>query len=488
MKFAISRREFLKITSAATLGLLVANNNAEAYEAIPQKVLYRDKEIPLLYEADVCVVGGGPSGVAAAYSAAQNGVSVVLVEKGIALGGQQTMGNVIPCMQTYAPNSDTPYVLEVKKRLLDSGIDYDDKVTDMVWTNPETMSRIYDEMCTEQGVEVLYNMVLTDVVMDYNYIEAIIVHTITGPAMIKAKTFIDSSGDAVLSRLAAVPVECGSEKTGRNQPMTFRFEMGGIDINRLYNHVSRRLKDNWCKSKPPYYEIAEAQHRDIHYVLEKFMLDGVKSGELTQAEAEYMQGFTIIGKEGCMSMNCPELPFEFKATDPISYSRGVRAGRQMIYHVANYFIKHMPGFEKAYIAKEASMLGVRESWRIRGKFYMTEKDYHDRSRFSDAVAQTAWFIDAHGEQVEDKLQRGEFYEIPYRAMITSEVPNLIVTGRCISASFVLQASMRIQLTCMSIGEAAGIAAAWGLRNGIVANEVQWDAIPEKKRSYVTVGA
>lgn len=487
MDFPISRREFLKITSAATLGLLVTHTSAEADELTQKEILYRDKNIPVLYEADVCVVGGGPSGVAAAYSAAQNGAKVVLVEKGIALGGQQTMGNVIPCMQTYAPNSDTPYVLEIKKRLQDSGIDYDDKVTGQVWTNPETMSRIYDEMCAEQGVEILYNMVLTDVVMDYNCIEGIIVHTIAGPAMIKARTFIDSSGDAVLSRMAGVPVESGSDKTGRNQPMSFRFEMAGIDINKLYNHVSKRLKDDWCKTKPPYYEIAEAQHRSTRYVLEKFMLDGVKSGELTQAEAEYMQGFTIIGKEGCMSMNCPELPFEFKSTDPISYSRGVRAGRQMIYHIANYFIKHMPGFERAYIAKEASILGVRESWRIRGKFYMTEKDYHEQSRFPDAVAQTAWFIDAHGEQVEDALKRGEFYEIPYRAMITNEVPNLIVTGRCVSASFVLQASMRIQLTCMSIGEAAGIAATWGLRNGISANEVQWEMIPKQMRSYVSAG-
>ena len=129
------------------------------------------------------------------------------------------------------------------------------------------------------------------------------------------------------------------------------------------------------------------------------------------------------------------------------------------------------------------MLGARESWRIRGKYYMTEDDYHNRSRFPDAVARTAWYIDAHGERVDEKLPKGEFYEIPYRALITEEVPNLLVAGRCISASFVLQASMRIQPTCMSIGEAAGIAAAWGLKHQLAPNALKWEEIPREKRSY-----
>ena len=75
----------------------------------------------------------------------------------------------------------------------------------------------------------------------------------------------------------------------------------------------------------------------------------------------------------------------------------------------------------------------------------------------------------------EKLPKGGFYEIPYGSLVTKEIENLIVTGRCISASFILQASMRIQPTCMSIGEAAGIAAAWGLSHRIAANEIKWDA-------------
>ena len=116
---------------------------------------------------------------------------------------------------------------------------------------------------------------------------------------------------------------------------------------------------------------------------------------------------------------------------------------------------------------------------------MEEDDYHNQSRFPDAVARTAWFIDAHGEKVSEKLPKGAYYEIPYRSLITNEVPNLLVAGRCISASFILQASMRIQLTCMSIGEAAGIAAAWSTKYKLPVNKLRWQDIPAAERSYVS---
>lgn len=492
MEFIISRRNFIKMTSAATAGLMlapIADNTKNNVYAAADSVSYGGHDIPLLYEAEICILGGGPSGVAAAVSAGKMGKTTVLIEKGITLGGLQTMGNVIPCMTTWAPDSDTAFVTELKKQLEKYGIDYNDhneKSEVGIWTNPEALSLIYDEMCQEANTEILYNTVFVDAITKNGAITACIVQTIAGLRAVKAKTFIDCSGDAILSRSAGVPSEHGFEKTGNNQPMSFRFEMGGIDLERVYQYVTVELGDDFCPTRPPHYEFAEARHRTRQYVLEKFMVDGIKSGELTEEDAEYMQAFAIVGKPGTISMNCPELPLKYSASDPVSYSRGVRAGRQMIHRISQYFIKHMPGFEHAYLAKEASMLGARESWRIKGKYYLVEDDYHNQSRFKDAVARTAWFIDAHGEKVSEKLPKGAYYEIPYRSLITNEISNLIVAGRCISASFILQASMRIQLTCMSIGEAAGIAAAWGLQHNIAANSIEWDKIPETTRSYVSM--
>lgn len=488
----ISRRDFVKMAGMAAGAMACGAAGAYQTEAAGKitsgdTVSYGGKEIPLLYSADVCVVGGGPSGTAAAINAARKGAKTVLVERGTALGGLAVLGCVYPFMDTHAPNSDTPYVAEIKERLRQAGIEPFDGVTGQTWHNPEVLTYIYDEMCEEAGVNVLYQTVLVDALHAEGSIRACILQTIAGLAAVRAKTFIDATGDAYLSRSVGVPYERGYEKTGNNQPLSFRFEMGGIDTERLYQYVAVELQEDWCKSKLPYFEIAEAMHRKQRYKLEEIMARGVESGEITQEEAEYMQAYTIIGKDGVMSMNCPEIPVRFSATDPVSYSKAVTFGRKMMHHIAGYLIRHMPGFEHAFISREAAMLGARESWRIRGKHYLVEDDYHGQSRFRDAVCRTAWFIDAHGEKVSEKLPKGGFYEIPYRSLVTKEIKNLIVTGRCISASFILQASMRIQPTCMSIGEAAGIAAAWGLKNGIPANDVKWEAIPKEQRSYVSEG-
>ncbi|MBQ7516479.1 MAG: FAD-dependent oxidoreductase [Schwartzia sp.] len=488
----ITRRAFMKMAAAAA-GSLAAAPLLPTAAAGPMSgntgdtISYAGKDIPVLFRADCCVVGGGPSGTAAAVSAAQSGLATVLIERGIALGGLGTLGCVLPFMDPLAPGCDTPYTKKLKERMRRHGIEMEDGVTRQGWINPEVLSLVLDEFCDEAGVSILYHTVFVDALTEGPRIDAIVVQTIAGLAAITAGTFIDASGDAILARTAGVPAERGYEKTGKNQPLSFRFEIGGIDIDRVYQYVSGELGEDWCKTAPPYYEIAEAMGRKQRYKLEAFMQRGVDSGELTAEEAVYMQGFTIIGKSGTMSMNCPELPLEFSATDPVSYSRGVSYGRKMMRHIFQYLHRHLPGFENAYISREATMLGARESWRIRGQYYLEEKDYHEQSRFPDAVARTAWFIDAHGEKISEKLPKGGFYEIPYRSLVTDEIENLLVTGRSISASFILQASMRIQPTCMSIGEAAGIAAAWAKNEGIPVNAVAWNEIPEKTRSYVSRG-
>ena len=135
------------------------------------------------------------------------------------------------------------------------------------------------------------------------------------------------------------------------------------------------------------------------------------------------------------------------------------------------------------------MVGVRESWRIRGKYYMDAEDYFKARHFPDAVCRTAYPIDIHDVKLDvgKKLQKGQYYEVPYRALVTNEISNLLVAGRCASGSFAAQASFRIQPTCMSMGEAAGIAAAWGISHGVDVNALRWEQIPAGERSYVSAG-
>lgn len=491
----VSRRDFLKMAgitaSAALVGPAATPETVEAADSPSAAINWRKAKLPTLLRADVCVCGGGPAGTAAAISAAKNGMKTVLVESGIALGGLATLGCVYPCMPTFAYDSDTPYIRELNERMEKRG----PKVllgieTDTFYGGgagqylPETLAEVYDEMCEDYGVTILYHASVIGAETDSGKISACVVHTLEGLAKIQAAVFIDATGDAVLSRSVGVPVEKGSNVTGRNQPMSFRFEMSGIDEMKAYDFFTQKLKDDWSQLPPPHFEFAKWKKT------ENFFDGGVTKGELTQDDVLYIQAFTIAGKPGTMSMNCPELPpLVFGATDALSYGKAVTFGRKMMRRLAGFFVKNIPGFEQAYISREASMLGVRESWRIRGKYYLTDKDYTEAKHFADAVARTAYPIDIHDVQLDlgKKLKKGQYYEVPYRALVTENFSNLVVAGRCISASFAAQASVRIQPTCMSMGEAAGIAAAWGIANNVNVNEIKWEEIPSAKRSYVSAG-
>jgi hypothetical protein len=443
---------------------------------------YIKKDIPVLFEADCCVCGGGTAGVPAAVTAARGGLNTIIIEKGVTMGGSQTQALVLPFMPTFTEGSDTPIITEIKDRMRGEGIEMSDGVTEFGWFNPEKLAFVYDGMLEEAGVKILYNADLIDAVTLDKKIKYVIVNTIEGLIAIKADIFIDCTGDASLSRLSGIKTESGYEKTGNNQPMSFRFEMGGIDLDRLYQYT-RTINDNWCATKPPYFEIALARHRQIKYALEPVFVAGYERGELTLDDIQYFQAFTITAKTGCMSMNCPEIPVKFKATNAADLSGAIVYARKMIHRISKFLIKNIPGFEKAYISREASMIGARESFRIIGKYQMSEKDYYERRTFDDAVAKTAWYIDAHGEKVGDYLSKGEYYEIPYRSLVTDEIDNLIVAGRCISATFILQASMRIQPTCMSLGETAGAAAAYSKKHGIEINAIKWDKIDNNIKPY-----
>ena len=501
----MSRRNFMKLMGLAAVGTVLSSGTDAVQAAAPPapSLDFGGVELPVIFNTDICVVGGGAAGTAAAISAARKGAKVVLVERGISLGGLATQGCVFPCMPTFTSGSDTPYIIDLNKRMEIQGAPLDLGIETNTYYGggkgqyvPEYLTLVYDEMCAEAGVDILYNASLVGTVTEGGKITACVVQTAEGLAKIQAKVFVDGTGDALLSRFAGVPAEKGSEKTGRNQPMSLRFEMGGIDVGKVYRFFRNDLKDDYGKDfwglaenalkekRPPFFEFSKWKKS------EKFFHEGVAKGELTEDDILYIQAFSIPGKPTVMSMNCPEMPpLSFSSTDAVSASKAVSFGRQMMRHLASFFIKNLPGFEKAYISREASMIGVRESWRIRGKYYMDVEDYLKAHHFPDAVCRTAYPVDIHDVKLDlfKKLEKGQYYEIPYRALVTNEIANLLVVGRCASGSFAAQASFRIQPTCMSMGEAAGTAAAWGLAHNTEVNDIQWDKIPADERSYVSEG-
>ncbi|WP_340372915.1 FAD-dependent oxidoreductase [Peribacillus sp. FSL E2-0218] len=428
------------------------------------------RELPIIWDIDCVVVGGGTGGAATAIAALDEGIQTLVIEKTISLGGTQTNALVSPMMPTFVKGQRVNQL--IIERLHKEQIDTFDGTTACSWFNVETLSYVLEQLIIERGGHLLYDANYVDCLKEGKQITHIIVNTCNGLVAIKGKTFVDATADAVLSRTAAVPVESGNQD-GQNQQISFRFEMGGIDIAALREFILSR-NEKFCQIKNPmFFEIVMVPGNG--HVLESFFQKGLLNGDLEEEDLRYFQAFTQPGKPTVMSFNCPHIPDIYQTTDPVLRSEAVSKGRMMIRRLSNFLTNYIPGFKHAYLLKEATQLGIRESYRIIGQYVLSETDYVNRARFNDGIARGDWYIDVHSvseEKVEKaRFSRGEYYEIPYRSLITHEVNNLIIVGRHVSSTFLMQASLRIQPTIRDMAQAAGLACAYSITHNVDLNKI-----------------
>ena len=444
-----------------------------------QTIRYFDREIPLLGCWDTVIVGGGAAGASAGITSAKSGCSTLIVDKNICLGGTAVNALVTPMMKSFTGHHSNFFDIEAHIRGM--GLATRDEVLgEMLWFAPEILAETLETLYTEAGGEVLYDAVLSDCVVEDGLIRFLIVTTVQGLCAVEGRCFVDASGDAALTRAAQIPVTHGDEN-GNNQMTSLRFEMGGIDIE-AYRHYVMSLHDTY--SQFPYgdlYESAMVGGRD--FVLEPLFLQGVADGVLRPEDLRYYQTFSIPGKPNCLSFNCPHLASLTNNTHAMDRSRAIVEGHAMIHRLTRFLTRYMPGFEHAYLMHEASMLGIRESYRLVGKYVLTEGDYMEQARFDDAVARGDWYIDVHsatkGLFHQKAYQPGDYYEIPYRSMVCEDIRNLVVAGRCISATFLMQASVRIIPTCLDMGQAAGLACAYSKEHGVFLKDIDGAHLRDK---------
>lgn len=420
-----------------------------------QTYQYAGFDVAVYGSYDTVIIGGGTAGSSAAISAARCGNKTLIVEKEICLGGTAVGALVTPMMESFVTHERNFYLIEERLRV--RGVPTRSKqMTEYVWSTAESKARVLEELYLEQGGEVLYEATLVGVIKNKSRIRAIIVLTPGGFMAVEALQFVDATGDAWLSRLAGVPCDHGDDR-GFNQMSSLRFEMGGIDID-AYRAYALSLDDDFSPlTEGPFWESAMVVGKG--FKLEPLFRRAVQDGVLAERDLVYYQCFSLPGQADCLTFNCPHLSELKDNADPCARSAEIVEARRAIDRLVSFLVGYMPGFEDAYLIRTASVLGVRESWRIRGKYTLSEQDYLARARFEDAVAKGDWYIDVHsatnGLVHMDKFERGEYYEIPYRCLINDTVENMMTIGRCISATFLAQASIRIQPTLIDMGDVAG---------------------------------
>jgi hypothetical protein len=264
-----------------------------------------------------------------------------------------------------------------------------------------------------------------------------------------------------------VPTRSGDE-AGANQVCSLRFTMGGIDVD-AYRDYCLSLGDEFSPLKSGFF-FESAMVAGRGFALEPLFRQGVAEGLLSEGDLRYYQAFSVPGKPGVMAFNCPHIPSLVSNTTARGRSAAIVEAHAAIDRLARFLRAKMPGFGSSFLVGVAPMLGVRESWRIDGVYRLTEQDYARQARFDDGLVRGDWFIDVHSQSKglfhQKGYQPGDYYEIPYRCFIAPQVSNLLVVGRCISTTFLMQASVRIIPTVIDMGDAVGCACALWAANGV----------------------
>ena len=408
---------------------------------------------------DLIVVGGGLSGVSASVAAARGGLSVLLIEKSGTLGGAMSNSLVYPFMPFWTNDKETNM-----KKYLSGGI-FKEMLTmqealglntnDMHF-NPEYFKFILDELTQDAGVDVLFHAVLYDVMKDDRRIKSIKVIAGSEKVSLSADFFIDTTGDGNLFYMAGCDYALGRESDNLCQPMTTCFRMSGVDIERF-----------------------NAEKENIQKLYKEY-----QNARKISNPRENILCFLGIG-EGIMHFNTTRI-IKRNPTDPFDVSKAEKAARGQILELVNFLKEVSPAFKNSNIISIASDIGVRESRKLRGEHILTEEELKNCTKFEDGIALGNYDIDIHNPAGSGTshyyFKAGEYYSIPYRSLLPKEFDNLLVAGRCISATHEAQASVRIMPICACMGEAAGLAIAIAKQTNTNAHTLDSEILREKLKS------
>ena len=394
----------------------------------------------LMRKFDLIVAGGGLTGVAAAVSAARQGLQVLLIEQGGSLGGAISMNLVYPFMRFWTDPEDGV------RKWLSAGIFTEmchrvakyTPVATPIDFSPEAMKFVLDDMVEEAGVTVLYHSTLFTVTTQDRRIQSVSVATKAGQMDFAADFFIDATGDGDLMAFAGCDYQLGRESDGLCQPMTTCFRMANLG----------RLADD---KKP------------LNAIVNEAFNQWKEQGKITNPRENVLWFRGKALGDGIAHFNTTRI-VKLDPTDPFQLSQAEVMARRQIWEMMELLkATGEPIFQNAQIVSIASSIGVRESRKLKGVHILTVEELKNCTKFPDSIALGNYDVDIHNPEGSGTshyyFAPGEYYTIPYRSLLPVEFDNLLVAGRCISATHEAQASIRIMPICATLGQAAGLAAA-----------------------------
>lgn len=444
------------------------------------------RDIPVSEPVDVLVAGGGPAGIAAAVSAARRGARTTLVERYGYLGGNLTAGLVGPCMTSFSLDGSQQLIRgvfdEFVGRMEDAGgalhpsktqagdayagfIVYGhDKVTPF---EPEAAKTTAMEMCLEAGVRLALHTFVADVIREDGRATGLVCASKSGLTVQPASVIVDCTADADVASGAGAPTVYGREEDGLAQPMTVFFRVHGVDDQRVEEYV-RAHPDDFR----PFASIVEKARAEGRFPAPR---RGVGMYKTLRPGVWRINTTRVLGRDGTNAGDLTKAEVE---------------GRRQVVELVRFFRENLPGLEHCELLDTASTVGVRESRRIVGDYILTLADLQRGTHFDDVIALCAYPVDIHdptgsGGGTDDSFGTANEYEIPYGALLPRGVDNVLVAGRCVSATHEALAAIRVMPPSFAMGEAAGTAAAMAVSNQMSPRQVP---VPSLQNVLVEQGA
>lgn len=419
-----------------------------------------DQRAATLHDTDILVVGGGAAGVAAAVTAARQGLRVTLVEKYGFCGGGAVAGMSGTICGMYeasdAPDSRPVQVvhgfLDEFVRLMEARgglappVRYGKTFTRV--HDPLIWRDVADALLEEAGVTVVYHAMATSVLVEGGErVEGAVIFTKEGPLRVRAKLTVDASGDADLVAMAGFPSFVG--QNGKVQNPTMIFRLLGVDVDRF---VGRYGTDTIMPDEIS--ELIREKNVGNEYRLPRakiWLFPTTRPNELL------CNCTRIVGKDGR----------ELNVLYAKDFTEAEIEGRKQIREYARFFRDNLAGCANSVINDSGVQVGVRQTRQAKGVAMLRNVDVTQGTKFKDGIARSPWPIELHtGTKPKVEWLINDFYEVPYGCFVPERGEGLLVAGRCLSAEHEAVASARVTAQCFSYGHAIGHAATLCVRNGL----------------------
>ena len=412
------------------------------------------RRTPVIAEADVVVLGGGPAGIAAATAAARAGATTLLVERYGFLGGMGTAAGVTNFCGLFANvHGDIRRVVHGVAEELLGRIASLEGLNEPHTIFGRTKAQAYDmaaykcaadDMLLAAGAKLLFHALAAGAAMKSDsLIGALLVETKSGRGAIRGRMFIDASGDGDLAAWAGAPFEKG-DADGHLLYPTLMFRVNNVDADKALPAIN-----------------------DIPHLMQEAQASGdfsfPRMGAIVRPmknPAEWRANITQIRNAAGQAMD---------GTDAAQFSAGEIEGRRQIRDYMRFLKARVPGFANSYVLDIATQVGIRETRRVTGDYALSGEDVIACRDFADTIGVNGWPLERHVAGDVNWLWQAEgsrgFNQLPYRMIVPRRVDNLFVAGRCASMTQEGQSAARVSGACFVMGEAAGTAAAMALQSG-----------------------